>query len=130
VGTGSGLLAIAAWKLGAGSVVALDNDPSALDNARSNLARNQDDSRVEIVEGNLEDVTLPPADVVVANLTGPMLERCSPRLMALARPGATAILSGFGPGDRHGIASAWMGWSVLDRRQDGEWSAVALVARG
>lgn len=130
IGTGSGLLAIAAWKLGAGSVVALDNDPSALDNARANLQRNHDDGRVEIVEGDVERISLPPGDVVLANLTGPMLERCSPSLMALARPKATAILSGFAPEDRHGIASAWMGWSVLDRRQDGEWSAVALVSRG
>ncbi|HEX6465024.1 MAG TPA: 50S ribosomal protein L11 methyltransferase, partial [Vicinamibacterales bacterium] len=40
VGTGSGVLALAAWKLGASDVVAIDNDPDALDNARSNIERN------------------------------------------------------------------------------------------
>ena len=40
IGTGSGVLALAAWKLGAGDVVAIDNDPDALDNARDNIARN------------------------------------------------------------------------------------------
>ena len=129
VGTGSGLLAIAAWKLGAASVVALDNDPEALHNARANLARNGAETHVEIVEGDLERVSLAPGDIVMANLTGAMLQRCSPALMALANPGATAILSGFGPEDGHAIASAWIGWSVRDRKRDGEWATVSLVSR-
>ena len=70
VGTGSGVLAIAAAKLGASSVVAFDEDPEALRNARENVARNDVSSRVDVQEAELGTFRGNAADVVVANLTG------------------------------------------------------------
>ena len=56
VGTGSGVLALAAWKLGAAGVTAVDNDPDALQNARDNIARNGGAGRIEVVQADLVDL--------------------------------------------------------------------------
>src|SRR5439155_10005917 len=69
VGTGSGVLALAAWKLGASDVVAVDNDPDALDNARANIARNGGAAAIDVVCDDLNALKLQAADVIVANLT-------------------------------------------------------------
>ncbi len=53
IGTGSGVLALAAWKLGAADVVAIDNDPDALDNARANIARNGAAPSIDIIRDDL-----------------------------------------------------------------------------
>ena len=71
VGTGSGVLAIAAAKLGAAFVVAIDDDPDALENARENIARNGVDG---VVEAHVRDLAEPCAGrrrtSCTANLTG------------------------------------------------------------
>ena len=55
VGTGSGVLALAAWKLGAAHVVAIDNDPDALQNARDNVVRNGASDAIEVGQpGSIE----------------------------------------------------------------------------
>jgi ribosomal protein L11 methyltransferase len=69
VGTGSGVLALAAWKLGAGDVVAVDNDPDALDNARDNIARNGAGPSIDIIRDDLDSLRIQRADIVLANLT-------------------------------------------------------------
>ena len=84
VGTGSGVLAIAAAKLGARSVTAMDNDPDALQNARENVERNA--VIVEIVQADLAAFTAAPADIVVANLTAAVLRHHASTLRRLVAP--------------------------------------------
>ena len=84
VGTGSGVLAIAAWKLGAREVRAIDNDPDALANARDNIDRNGARDAVVVREIDLSTASLAAADLVVANLTGAILQR---HVCGAARPG-------------------------------------------
>lgn len=96
-GCGSGILAVAALKLGATRALGVDNDPQALVASRDNAARNS------LAEESLS-LSLPgsevlaqwqqQADVVVANiLAGPLME-LSDTLLGLARPGATVLISG------------------------------------
>lgn len=86
VGTGSGVLAIAAARLGAASVVACDSDPVACAIARDNAARNG--VRVEVVDGGPEAVAGRRFDVVVANLdTATLTGEASRLAAAVARPG-------------------------------------------
>lgn len=95
VGTGSGVLAIAAAKLGAAYVAALDNDPDAIENARENVAAN---GVQDVVEAHVEDVTTAaraPADVVTANLTGTLLARHAGALKPLVRQAGVLIAAGF-----------------------------------
>ena len=82
-----GVLAIAAAKLGAASVVALDEDPEALRNARENVARNDVAASVDVREADLASFQCEPAGVVVANLTGAVIQRHAGRLSRLVEAG-------------------------------------------
>lgn len=122
VGTGSGVLAIAAAKLGAAGVVGVDNDPDALRNARENAAANGVTDVVALREADLSAIDLAPADVVLANLTGAALERFAPRLRALVAPGGRLIVSGFAPEELGAVADA-IGVPVASEAREGEWCA-------
>ena len=106
VGTGSGVLAIAAAKLGAASVVALDEDPEALRNARENVARNDVAASVDVREADLATYQGHAGSVVVANLTGAVIQRHAGRLARLVEPGGALIVSGFSPSEAIDIARA------------------------
>lgn len=95
VGTGSGVLAIAAARLGAASSVAIDVDPDAIDNARENVERNGVSGVVDVQAGDLAHTDLGPADVVTANLTGSLLTRYAWELSRLVKPGGVLIAAGF-----------------------------------
>ncbi len=89
-GCGSGILAIAAARLGAASVTGIDIDPQALVATRDNAARN----RVEVEVRATSDERPPPADVVVANILSRPLKLLAPVLTDLVRPGGALVLSG------------------------------------
>jgi ribosomal protein L11 methyltransferase len=126
VGTGSGVLALAAWKLGAGDVVAIDNDPDALDNARDNIARNGAAPAIDIIPDDLEGLRVQRADVVLANLTGAVLVRYAAELRSLANDGGYFILSGFAPQDVAVIKAAFANLTVIDEQVEGDWAAISL----
>jgi ribosomal protein L11 methyltransferase len=107
VGTGSGVLAIAAWRLGAREAVAIDNDPDALANARENIARNGGGDAIVVLERDLSDLSLTPADVVMANLTGAVLQRYAAALAALVAPHGHLIVSGFSPSELSDVVAAF-----------------------
>ena len=127
VGTGSGVLALAAWKLGAGDVVAIDNDPDALDNARDNIARNGAAPSIDIIRDDLDTLRIERADLVLANLTGAVLVRYASELRGLAKDGGYLILSGFAPQDVAVITTAFAGLTVTNEKADGEWAALTLA---
>ena len=106
VGTGSGVLALAAWSLGASPVLALDNDPDALVNARENVERNGATSGITIAEMELGSVDEAPGGIVTANLTAAVLERYAGSLVRLVAPGGRLIVSGFGPAEVDGVTAA------------------------
>jgi ribosomal protein L11 methyltransferase len=124
VGTGSGVLAIAAAKLGATSVIAIDNDRDALLNARENVVRNQA-SGIDVREADVAALPPEPADVILANLTAAVLVRAAGSLTRLMAQDATAIVSGFGP-DELGEVTAAFAARVAAERCDGEWMAASL----
>lgn len=125
VGTGSGVLALAAWKLGAAAVTAVDCDPDALQNARENVHRNGADAGVGLVESDLSTLDLEPAAVVLANLTGAVLQRYASALLGLTTPGGRIIVSGFAPDERAGIERA-LGLPSVESAVEGAWSAVVF----
>lgn len=127
IGTGSGVLALAAWKLGAGDVIAIDNDPDALDNARDNIARNGGAGVIDIICDDLNTLTLQPADIVLANLTAGVLVRYAAALLKLARPNGHLILSGFALDHLFAdIQPAFAGTQEIDELAEGDWAAVCL----
>lgn len=126
IGTGSGVLALAAWKLGAEDVVAVDNDPDALDNARANIERNGAGPAIDIIQDDLGGLRIQRADIVLANLTGAVLVRYAAELRSLAVDGGYVILSGFAPEDLAVIRTAFAGLEVIEEQVEGEWAAVSL----
>jgi ribosomal protein L11 methyltransferase len=93
VGCGSGVLAIAAVLLGARSATGVDHDPDALASAAENVEINGVAGRVRLMNADVRDLTS-PADVVLANLTGGMLERYAATLATLVAPSGHLIVSG------------------------------------
>jgi len=126
VGTGSGVLALAAWKLGASDVVAVDNDPDALDNARANFARNGAGPSIDIIQDGIETLRIERADVVLANLTGATLVRYSAELTSVLRDEAYLVVSGFAPDQAHVVKTAFKTLRVIDERVEEDWAALCL----
>jgi ribosomal protein L11 methyltransferase len=128
VGTGSGVLGITAAKLGAAYVSAIDVDPDAIDNARENAARNEVSAVVDVHVRDVADASLPPADIVTANLTGSLLERHAPQLARLVKTGGALIVAGFTVDERERVAAAFApAKSVSEEAEEDGWLAMALV---
>ena len=127
LGTGSGLLAVAAAKLGARSVTALDLDPLALDAARLHARLNQVDLRLLRADGG-SCFRAEAFDTVLANLTAALLLERQVEISRLPAVGGALILSGMLERDAGALARAYAGRGRVERRREGEWAA--LVVRG
>lgn len=129
VGTGSGVLAIAAAKLGAAFVSAIDVDADAVENARENIARNGVAAAVEAhVRDFTTDASIPPADVVTANLTGTLLARHARELVRLVAPGGTLIVAGFTIDQRELVMAAFGPDLVAtESAEEAGWWALAFA---
>ena len=129
VGTGSGLLAIAAVKLGAAGAFGIDDDADAIQAANENIVINNV-TNVEFRVSDLMKDTLPRADVVVANLTGALLVRAASRLLHAVRPGGVLIISGILATERDEIRRAFANQGIVTDVQeagdDAEWLAFTL----
>jgi len=126
VGTGSGVLAFAADRLGAARAVGIDCDPDAIQSARDNIGLNPDAARVRFETVDLAATPLPLVDVVTANLTGALLIRSAAVLLAAVRSGGTLILSGIGAHERDDVCAAFGPASVFWEREDDGWVGVAM----
>lgn len=128
VGTGSGVLAIAAARLGAGFVSAFDSDPDAVENARENVTRNE---VAPIVEVHVRDLSAPgvaPADVVTANLTGTLLARHAKSLGALVRPGGSLIVAGFTIDEKPMVLEAFQDdFELTESAEEDDWWGFVLI---
>jgi ribosomal protein L11 methyltransferase len=128
VGCGSGILAIAAARLGAGDLLGIDTDPIAVEATEANAGRNRLGRRIRARLGSLPTGE-GPFDVVLANLIASLLVGLAGGLREELRPGGSLLASGIFV-DREGevreaLESA--GLEVGERRAEGEW--VALEAR-
>ena len=94
LGSGTGILAVAARLLGARWAVLIDSDPRAVEAARQHLQLNAVADRAELFEGELGSVAGRRFDLLLCNLHGDILLGVGPELVARAAPGARLILSG------------------------------------
>jgi ribosomal protein L11 methyltransferase len=133
LGCGSGILAIAAARLGAGRVAAIDIDPQAIKATRENAAANGVESLIEARAGTLapaDSAGRPEAfDVIVANISGLTLGRLAPSIVACLAPSGMLIASGFLEDSVADLRSAFAdaGLTVERTVEDGVWRA--LIAR-
>ncbi|MDN3955429.1 50S ribosomal protein L11 methyltransferase [Sporolactobacillus laevolacticus] len=130
VGTGTGVLSIAAAKLGASKVLAVDLDHVAVQSAQLNIKLNKVQDIVEIRQNNLSDNIEGSYDVVVANLLAELVIRLSEGGVAdLIGSNGLLIASGIikPKKDQVVTALARIGLSVIDEMESGDW--IALVAK-
>mgnify|MGYP006279475597 CR=1 FL=1 len=106
VGTGTGVLAIAACQLGARSVLAVDTNPKAVVNARENVAVNEEGGCVTVREGSIDVVPQDHFDVVLANITRDTLLNLLPDFRSRLAEDGTLILSGLLTSDRSQMEEA------------------------
>jgi len=127
VGTGSGVLALVAHALGARSVLAVDNDPDAVDAARENLVRNHANG-VTLQVADFRQLPIASADVVTANLTGGLLVRGADVLSRAVAPGGSLIVSGILRDEEADVLAAFDGALTLaERLTEDEWVGARLV---
>lgn len=127
LGAGSAILGIAAAKFGA-TVLAVDVDPAALENARENVSANGVADRVEIVCGALDDVSETAFDVLVANIQSNVLVPLLGGLRTRLRPGGRLILSGILDREEDQLRSALRrtAWGEPEVIGEGEWIGIVV----
>jgi ribosomal protein L11 methyltransferase len=131
LGTGSGVLAIAAAALGAKAVIALDDDRDAVHAARENVRLNGKEIEDRVTVERIDLATMPPykADVVLANLTGALLRRHAASLVTHIARGGLLIVSGFTEDERLAVAHALSEQQLQAVRDDRESGWIGLTLR-
>jgi ribosomal protein L11 methyltransferase len=129
VGCGTGILAIAAERLGASFVLGVDNDADCRDNMMEHLELNHSE-RVCLTIGTLEEAGEGDFDLVLANITLNVLQHTWPSLPALLKPGGRLITTGLLL-EQEAFASQCLelcGFRLWGRRQQGEWLLLEALA--
>ena len=132
LGCGSGILSLAALRLGAGTALAVDIDDKCRTAARENAGLNSiGPDRLDILVGNLlTDETVAERigggyDLVLANIVADVIIALAPRVRGLLNPGGTFLCSGVIEGRAGEVADALTanGLDILDRQEDNGWYA-------
>ena len=128
VGTGSGILAISAARLGAAQVTAIDVDETAVQAARNNVIRNQVQDQVTVLNLNFNHMHENEAvDLIMANLTAELVIEILPRVNRMLSPGGQFIASGI-------VVDKWFmvedalrqnGLLLREKLQDRDWLGIA-----
>jgi len=132
LGSGTGILAIAALKLGARSALCVDVDPVAVRTCKLNCELNQVGGRVEHLCGGIGEVAADPFEWLLANLYGDILLRVAEELVARTGPGGTLLLSGILHEDDFEVRRRYqeLGCIVLRSRPLEEFTTVLLRREG
>jgi len=127
VGSGSGILAIAAARLGAREVLAVDVDPIAVEASASNAKRNRLGRVIRSREGSSPSGE-GPFDIVLANLIASLLVTLADGLVADLRPGGTLLASGIFENREAEVVAAFeaRGLVIVESRREGEWVALEV----
>jgi ribosomal protein L11 methyltransferase len=130
IGCGSGILAIAAAKLGGATVLGVDTDPIAVEATVANAERNGLGAQISARLGSLPSGEA-PFDVILANLIASLLVTLAPLLRDELRPGATLLASGIFVDRETDVRDAFatVGLAVTRRLIEGEWIALEAVRR-
>lgn len=135
VGAGSGILAIAAARLGAASVVTVESDPYACETARANVRANAVEDVVTVLERKAGPTTLSDLKVfdgVLANLETPLLLPLLAPLREVLKPGGWLVLSGIGASEKGAVLQelGHLGLILDDDDEEDEWWGVRARSVG
>lgn len=126
VGTGSGILMMAAARLGAKTVTGIDNDPIAVDVARKNLMKNGITKNCRLVSGSLLDPIRGRYDLVAANILAEVIIELLDDVGRVIRPGGFLVASGIIDERRQAVVDKMVsaGFTILKTATRDEWVCV------
>jgi len=128
IGTGTGVLAILAAKLGASDVIAFDNNEWSIENAHENIARNDVASQVRLELANLQEMELQQCDGLAANLYRHLVIPYAADFVKAVLPGGVILVSGILRYDAAEVTAPFLanGCTLLETLTETEWCAIAL----
>ncbi len=127
LGTGSGVLSMAAALSGARRVIGMDVDRDAIDSAESSAQLNTLPDTITFQVSDFRSHPPAPADIVLANLTGGMLTSSAANIAALVRPGGQLIVSGFDHTEVDAVSAAFVGRTETRRLMEDGWIGLRLT---
>lgn len=129
IGCGSGILSIAAAKLGASDIVAVDLDPDCIKVSNENILKNKVEDKIQAIQGNLLDVVEDKADVIVSNIIAEIIVKMSKDLREYLVDNGIFIASGIILEKIKLVEDSLVenGFEILEIRKLGEWACI--VAR-
>ena len=131
LGAGSGILAIAAAKLGA-KVKAVDIDPLATEIAAKNIAQNQVSAAVQVLTGDLLSNLEQPADLIIANIIAEVIVRLIPAAVSRLKPGGALLVSGIISGKADLVLTALekANFTIVKSLHSEDWLAYLATKNG
>jgi ribosomal protein L11 methyltransferase len=131
IGSGTGVLAIAAVKLGAESAIAVDNDEWCYNNGRENCILNSVDKKIEVRRGEIKNIPENNFDLITANIQKNILLDIAGEIKFRLKPGGLLILSGLLYYDEEDIAKKYslLNFEILEKKSLDEWIAVKMSLR-
>jgi len=132
LGTGSGILAIAAAKLGYHPILAIDHDPDAVRIAQQNARRNRVSDRIRFRELDVKNLSVrhpTTCDLVGANLTSDLLVGHRRRIAACVKPGGILVLAGILRREFRSVAAAYgrLGFQLQARSGRADWTSACFL---
>lgn len=129
LGSGTGILALAAARLGAEAVVAVDLEEAAAVSCRENVVFNGLEGRITTVCGELASIEIQLFDLILANIYADILLPLADQLVGMTKPGGHLLLSGIPLQDKFDIVQRYtrLGCSVVDSRIGEEFATYLFV---
>ena len=131
IGTGTGVLAIAAVKLGGGACTAIDNDDWSIQNAKENIENNGVADKIKLVKGEIASEDPNGFDIVLANLNRNTLLYIKSQIYTRCREDGTLLVAGILTLDEDSIVEGYreIGFKLVDALHEAEWSSLAFKKR-
>ncbi|MHB8580468.1 MAG: 50S ribosomal protein L11 methyltransferase [Ignavibacteriaceae bacterium] len=128
VGSGTGILSIAAIKLGAKSAIAVDNDEWCFENGNENCVLNDVEDKIKIVLGEIKDIHENEFDLITANIQKNILIQIAEDIKLKLNKGGMLMLSGLLMNDEEDIVQAYkkFGFKLIEKKQMDEWIALVM----
>ncbi len=133
LGTGSGILAIAAIRLGAGETMAVDTEEQAVAAAVSNSEINGMSGKIRVIEGSLDAVEGDgPFDLILANINASTISALAPSLSRVLKPGGFLVAGGIIENRAKSCADALVeaGFRIERRLEEGDWRSLVCRSEG
>lgn len=129
VGSGTGILAIAAIKFGAASAVAIDNDEWCYDNCKENVELNDVKDKMETLTCNITDISEKDFDLILANIQKNILLELAGEIKKKIRQNGILILSGLLKKDEEQIIKSYsgLGFTFLEKTVKDEWISLVFI---